>query len=474
MLHDVLPRRPEARRLLAATFFSATGRGLTLPFMFIYLTEVRHISSGRAGLIIAWMAVCALTIGPIGGWAVDRFGARWVVLPLLLVEAVGVGSVGFAHTTWQAVFSVTLIGAGGGVIWAANTTILSSVTDGLERQKTFGLSFALLNLGIGTGTVIAGSIVDLDRPGTFQLLYLIDAALYLVPFANLLTMPGVGRRLAPDAPATKQRQPGYREVFAHRGFRRLLAFSIVLTISGYAQIEVGFTAFSIDVAHVGPQTVAYAFTANTLVIVLAQLFVVRLIQGRSRTRLLSLVGAIMAASWVILAVAGAVDGRNMAVATVAVIACAAVFAFGETLLSPISPTLLNSLATDELRGRFNALGSMVWGISGIVGPISAAPLIGGGHSTIWLALTVAGCLTAAVLAASLRKVITAEQDGRGQPPVGPTVDEAIPLAATATQTPLNADSGGTGISPTGPNPRPASDPTDTPSVHGEGRVTTTS
>jgi MFS family permease len=189
----------------------------------------------------------------------------------------------------------------------------------------------------------------------------------------------------------------------------------VLTISGYAQIEVGFTAFSIDVAHVTAKTVAYAFTANTLVIVLSQLVVVRLIQGRSRTRLLAVVGLIMGVSWLILGIAGVVDGRNAVLSSIAVIACAGVFAFGETVLSPISPTLLNALATDELRGRFNALGSMVWGISGIVGPVTAAPLIGSGRSGIWLALTIAGCLTAAALAVSLRKVITAEQDGRVLP-----------------------------------------------------------
>src|SRR6185369_16829321 len=161
MLRDLLPRRTEARRILAATLFSATGRGLTLPFMFIYLTTVRDVPAATAGFVIAWMAVCALTIGPIGGWAVDRFGARRIVLPMLLVEAAGVASVGFAHDPWQAFAAVTLIGAGGGVIWAAQTTILSSVTDDAERQKTFGLNFALLNLGIGTGTVIAGAIVDL-------------------------------------------------------------------------------------------------------------------------------------------------------------------------------------------------------------------------------------------------------------------------------------------------------------------------
>ncbi|WP_064741751.1 MFS transporter [Hamadaea tsunoensis] len=443
MVHNLLPRRVEARRILFATLFSATGRGLTLPFMFIYLTKVRDLSATTAGLVIAWMAVCSLVIGPIGGWAVDRFGVRRIILPMLLVEACGVASMSLVRDPWQAFGSVTLIGVGGGVIWAAFTTLLSSVTSAEERQKTFGLNFALLNLGIGTGTVIAGSIVDLDRPGTFQLIYLIDAAMYLVPFFNLLTMRRVGLRVISEAAAQVAdtvRKPGYREVFAHRGFRRLLLFSIVLTISGYAQIEVGFNAFAINVAHVSPRVIAFAFTANTLVIVIAQLFVLRLIEGRSRTRMLAVVGLIMAFSWLILGIAGAVDGRNAVISAAAVIACAAVFASGETILSPVNPTLLNSLATDELRGRFNALGSMVWSISGIVGPVTAAPLIGDGrspgHSGIWLALIVGGCLLASLLSLSLRRLITPEQDGRvasivttepgagGSPSSGPAVGEA--------------------------------------------------
>lgn len=431
MLRDLLPRRSEARRILLATVFSAIGRGLTLPFMFIYLTKVRELPAFAVGLAMAWIAVCALTVGPIGGWAVDRWGARRVILPMLLVEAVGVGSMGFVHTEWQAFGAATLIGAGGGVIWAGLTTILASVTSDEERQKTFGLNFTLLNLGIGVGSLIAGAIVDVTRPSTFQLVYLIDATAYLIPFANLLFMPRVGQRLVrePQQEGSTTRQPGYREVFAHRGFRRLLTFSVVMTISGYAQIEVGFTAFSIDVAHVSERIVALAFTANTLVIVLAQLVVVRLIQGRSRTRVLAVVGLVMGSSWLILGVAGIVDGRNALISSIAVISCAAVFAMGETLISPVNPTLINALATDELRGRFNALGSMVWSISGIVGPVTAAPLIAGGHSGVWVAVTVGGCLIASLLALSLRRLITPEQDGRETPSAESATAQPAPAAA---------------------------------------------
>ncbi|MCP2326148.1 MFS family permease [Hamadaea flava] len=419
MLHDLLPRRVEARRILLATIFSAIGRGLTLPFMFIYLTKVRDISAFTAGLVMAWIAVCALVIGPIGGWAVDRFGARRVVVPMLLVEAAGVFSMGLVHNVTLAIGAATLIGLGGGVIWAGVNVILSSVTEEHERQKTFGLNFTLLNLGIGVGSVIAGSIVDIKQPSTFQLIYTLDAIAYLIPFLNLLFMRGVGQQLTVAASVGQPaaRKAGYREVFAHKGFRRLLAFSIVMTISGYAQIEVGFTAFAIDVAHVKERVVALAFTANTLVIVLAQLIVVRLIQRRSRTRVLALVGVIMGASWLILGIAGVVDGRNAVISSIAVIACAAVFASAETLISPVNPTLINALATDELRGRFNALGSMVWSISGIVGPVTAAPLIAGGHAGIWVALTVCGCLVASLLALSLRRLITPEQDGLEAPQV---------------------------------------------------------
>jgi hypothetical protein len=92
--------------------------------------------------------------------------------------------------------------------------------------------------------------------------------------------------------------------------------------------------------------------------------------------------------------------------------CASVFACGETLMSPVLPAITNALATDELRGRYNAMGSMVWGVTGIIGPLAAAPLIGHHLGAVWVGLIVAGSLGAAALGLSLRSVLTPEQDGR--------------------------------------------------------------
>ncbi|MGC4808471.1 MFS transporter [Micromonospora sp. DT233] len=412
MLRDVLPARPEARRMLVGTIFSSLGHGLTLPFLFIYLSEVRHIPSGIVGLLIGWFGLLTLVVTPFGGTLIDRLGARRVVLPALLLEAAGLGAIALVGTVWQAWAALTLAGLGGAVIWAGQNTIMTSLTGESERQKIFGFQFALLNLGIGVGAAISGSIVDVNRVETFQFIYVLDMLCYLGPFLILFSMPTVGLRLVERDPAAGTREKGYAEVWAHRPFRRFMMFSVLLTVSGYAQFEVGFTGFATKTIGVSPAVIGYSFTANTLVIVLAQLLVIKRLQGRSRSRALAGVGAIFGLAWLILGATGYVEGTSAALSAAGVIAFGAIFAVGETLLAPTNPALANALATDELRGRYNALASMAWGISGIIAPVSAGPLLQLGLGWLWIILVAAGCLGASLLALSLRGLITAEQDGR--------------------------------------------------------------
>jgi MFS family permease len=413
MLRAAIPTSPQARRILVGTLLSAIGRGLTLPFLFIYLHEVRGLGAATVGFVVGWMGVVSLGLSPVAGTLIDRFGARRVVLPCFLIEAAGVLSLAGVDSVPMAFASATAVAVGHSALWSGQITILASLTGEEERQRVFGLQFTLLNLGIGIGGLTAGALVDVARPWTFQLLYVLDAIGYLVPMAILLSMPAVGRRLA-DRPGTAQAETtgGYAEVLRDRPFRRLVIFGLVLTTCGYAQIEVGFTAFATTVAEVSPRVVGWALAANTLTIVIAQLFVIRILQGRSRARALAGVGVLFAAAWLVLGGAGLVDGAQALMAALGVIACASIFALGETLLSPVMPALTNALATDELRGRYNAMGSMIWGVSGVVGPVTAGPLIGSGLGGAWVALVVGGSLIASLIALSLRRLLTPVQDGR--------------------------------------------------------------
>jgi MFS family permease len=109
-----------------------------------------------------------------------------------------------------------------------------------------------------------------------------------------------------------------------------------------------------------------------------------------------------------------------------VAACASVFAFGETLLQPTIPAIVNDLAPEHLRGRYNALGAGVFQLASIVGPVVAGVLIGQGLHLAYLGLLVVGCVATSWMAiARLEPQLDARTNGLSA--VEPTV---LPVPAT--------------------------------------------
>ncbi len=409
MLRSALPERPEARRVLLGTLFSAFGNGMTLPFLFVYLHEVRGIDATIVGLVSAWMGLLGLlAAGPVGS-LIDRFGVRRIVLPIYAMAGLGQLSWAFVHTPWQAFFSATIASCGSASFLGMNT-LISSVTSEEERHRTFSLNFVLLNLGLGLGAAIAGFIANVDNPDSFKVLYTVDACSWIVPAAVLLSLPHIGHRLVSKEAAADA--GGYREVLSDRPFRRLVLFTFILMACGYAQFEIGFPAFATTVGEVSTQVVAWGLVGNTVVIVLGQLTVTDRLTGRSRSKSLALAAVAIAVAWLILGVGCFGKNISTALPVLGVVVGVSVFALAETIFSPLLPALTNALATDELRGRYNAMGSMMWGVTAIIGPLTAAPLIGNNLGGIWLAIVVGGAVVAALVARSLRGVLTPAQDGR--------------------------------------------------------------
>jgi MFS family permease len=75
------------RVLLGANLVSSVGSGLSMPFLLIYLHDVRHIPLGATGLLIGASAVVGIPAGPVSGTLVDRLGARFVCVISLLLSA---------------------------------------------------------------------------------------------------------------------------------------------------------------------------------------------------------------------------------------------------------------------------------------------------------------------------------------------------------------------------------------------------
>jgi MFS family permease len=197
-------------------------------------------------------------------------------------------------------------------------------------------------------------------------------------------------------------------VLRDRTLLRVTAISVLLLTFGYAQFEAGFAAYAVDVAEVPARALGWAFGANTAAIVLGQLVTLKLIKGRRRTSMLAVCAGIWSVSWAVIASSDAVDGW---VAVTLVVVGLGLFGLGETLWAPLAPAIVNDLAVEELRGRYNALQGMTWTIAMIIGPALSGLLIGNGLAHLWVVATVGGTAVAAMLFLTLRRHLTPAQDG---------------------------------------------------------------
>jgi MFS family permease len=70
--------------------------------------------------------------------------------------------------------------------------------------------------------------------------------------------------------------------------------------------------------------------------------------------------------------------------------------------SPILPSVVNQLAPEHLRGRYNAAGTNAWQISLIAGPTFAGTLLGFNAHWYWLADLILGLLVISIAASRLK------------------------------------------------------------------------
>ena len=389
--HD-LPR--EGKLLLSVVVFEFIGTGLVLPFNVIYLNEVRGFALSDVGLLLGIPPLVGLlAVGP-GGIAIDRIGARAIQLGTLTMLVAANLVLAVASSPATAAAALVLNGLGFGLSWPAYQSLVAAVIPSEIRLRYFGVNFALLNLGIGIGGIVAGLFVDTDRLWTFQAVYVADAVSY-VPGLLVLLWPlrhvaGRPERRHEEATA------GYLDVLRRPVVPTLALLSFVSSFVGYSQLNTGFPAYARALGEVSLRAVGFAFAANTLVIVALQLLVLQRIEGRRRTRVIAVMAGVWALSWLLLGASALVPGTLAATALVA--GCASVFALGETLLQPTIPVLVNDLAPDHLRGRYNAVSSGSFQLAAVVSPPVAGALIGNGLATGYIAALVAGSALLGVIA----------------------------------------------------------------------------
>jgi MFS family permease len=361
------PRLPRPVYVLElGALVNAFGNGVVLPFLLIYLHNVRGIPFGLAGLAAAVQSVAALGSSFLGGTLSDRIGPKRVLLGSLAVMTVAFALMPLIRTAWDAFAIYTLWGIGSGAFWPSQSALLAGMTPAVRRAPAYALQRLAMNVGVALGGVVAGLIASVGDPETFTVLFAINCVTFLGYMAVLT-------RVHPPALHEGRLGGSWRAVLHDRVFTLYTLLNAAFITAAIALVVEILPAFGKNVTGISEKEVGIVFALDALGVAVFQLPVVKLSEGRSRMRGLALMGTLWAAAMLAVWAAGS---WTRATAAFAILAGAMlVFAIGECLHGTIHTPLSVDLAPPQLVGRYVAAASISWQIGWIIGPAAGGFLL---------------------------------------------------------------------------------------------------
>ncbi|MGW3383830.1 MFS transporter [Streptomyces albogriseolus] len=395
------------RRIHVGNALSAFGLGFTVPYLYVYVAQVRGLGSVTAGLVLAVFAVAALIVLPLAGRAIVRRGPLPVLLAALLTAAIGSLSLGLSASAATVLLSAAALGAGQAVMQPALATMIVDCSGPETRSRAFAMQFFLQNLGLGVGGLIGGHLVDPTKAGSFTVLFTIEAVMFLL-LVVLMSTVRMPRSPRIDGTPAQSAKGSWKQLLGNRAMVQLCVLGFVLFFACYGQFESGLSAYGVEAAGISTSTLGTALAANTLVIVVAQFAVLRFVERRKRSRVIASVGLIWAVAWAVAGYAG-LGGASQEMATAAFVSTYALFGLGEAMLSPTLAPLVADLAPTGMAGQYNSAFALVKQLALAVGPAVGGPMAASLHAP-YIVVFLLFSLGITVLALRLGRQLTAVQD----------------------------------------------------------------
>lgn len=361
---------------MLARLTNALGTGFSLPFLTIYLIEVKHIPAVFSGGALGGANLAGIAFTPAAGQIIARVGAKPVTIAAPLLSAALYLGLPLTSGTWSMAI-VTATGIPVALLRPAQQTLIAQASTPARRHRVFAWAQAGVNVGLGLGGA-AGTLLIASSSSGFLSVIMINACSYVITSACFAMVPRTGARA--DLP---DRQTSYRHVLATPGMRPVLLLHFAYFMVVASTFTVAIPLYIIVTLHGARAVSGIVFASNSVAVVALQGPILRRIEGRSRIDALTLSMAVSGTAWIITALTAAVAGK-LVMMTGLLIVAGIMIAFGECLYNPVMEPLVADLAEATDTGHAFAALTMARQAGSVIGPVVAGILMTSLGAAAWL------------------------------------------------------------------------------------------
>ncbi|MFC1411270.1 MFS transporter [Streptacidiphilus sp. N1-12] len=402
-----LPDLHGGSKLLTAAAVDSIGSGLFYAFQVIYFVKVTSLALPVIGLALTLVQLLSLPAPTLLGPLVDRVGPRLVAAGGNLLAAAGFGGFLLVHSAWQIVAAGLVVQIGVSGYWTSSGALVGLAAEQDQRTRWFGLINALRNAGVGLGGAVAA--LALGAGGTTGLRWLVVGNIVSYLFSAWLIASwrhrGSAEPAAEPAPSAAASEPagpepagGYRAVLRDTAFLRMAVVNLVFVLAAMV-LSVLLAVYIVESLHQPVWTAGALLTLNTALVAVFQTPVGRLVELRPPQRVIALAALVNVLAFLLFGLL--VHAPSWTVLPGLVLAML-VYTAAEMIQSPVVSGQALELAPEQLRGRYQAVFQLSWGLGGAIAPVVFTSLLTVGPLWPWVLLVVLNLGAAAALGVRAR------------------------------------------------------------------------
>ena len=330
---------PLIRRLLICSLTIVVSRAITSPLLTLFVSDKLDLNQQDVGLLLGIAVFVATLLSLYGGYVIDRFEKRRLLILAMLSSAIGLVLLTFAENLYLTTATLIVTETASALFLIGSKAILSDNLPVGQRAKAFSLSYTLTNIGYAVGpmfgVLIAGSFTSAP--------FLVAAA---IAFFSIFLMTGIPKDPA-RAAAAVQAQTFLKTMITLKNDRTLILFTAGCLLS--TVVHGRFTFYlsqyllvTSDAQHT-MEIMAALLACNAISVIALQYQIGRFLK-REHLR-----------QWIVVGTGLFILGLiGFSLADSVVSWCVAMFIFtlGEIIIYPAEFLFVDTLAPDELRGSY--------------------------------------------------------------------------------------------------------------------------